>query len=65
MKKQTQGYLLYVTKRELLALATIVEERLDITYQPAQEQIQPGMSSGQLWSIQRSKRAFVQRRGIM
>ncbi len=61
MKKQNQGYLTYVTKMELLALTTIVEEKLDVI----QVEEKKAFTSAELWNIQRQRRSFVQRRGIM
>lgn len=63
MKKQNQGYLLYVTKMELLRLTTITEERLDVNYGAAEKK--PAFTAAELWSIQRQRRSFVQRRGIL
>mgnify|MGYP006898379152 CR=1 FL=1 len=63
MKKQNQGYLLYVTKMELLNLTNIVEERLDVNYKAAGKK--PSFTSAELWNMQRQRRSFVQRRGIM
>lgn len=63
MKKQNQGYLLYVTKMELLNLTNIVEERLDVGYKPAEKK--PSFTAAELWNIQRQRRTFVQRRGMM
>jgi len=63
MKKQNQGYLLYVTKMELLNLTNIVEERLDVNYKVAGKK--PSFTSAELWNMQRQRRSFVQRRGIM
>lgn len=63
MKKQNQGYLLYVTKMELLRLTTITEERLDVDYRAAEKK--PSFTAAELWRIQRQRRSFVQRRGIL
>jgi hypothetical protein len=63
MKKQNQGYLLYVTKMELLGLTKMVEERLDMHYKAAENK--PSFTAAELWSMQRQRRSFVQRRGIM
>jgi len=63
MKKQNNGYLMYVTKMELLTLTDIVEERLDVHYKPAETK--PAFTSAELWNIQRNRRSFVQRRGIL
>ncbi len=63
MKKQNQGYLLYITKMELLNLTNIVEERLDVNYKSAEKK--PSFTAAGLWNMQRQRRSFVQRRGIM
>jgi hypothetical protein len=63
MKKQNQGYLLYVTKMELLGLTKIVEERLDLNFKTADSK--PSFTAAELWRMQSQRRSFVQRRGIM
>jgi len=63
MKKQNQGYLLYVTKMELLSLTNIVEERLDVNYKVADKK--PSFTAAELWNTHRQRRSFVQRRGMM
>lgn len=62
MKRQTFSLFLHLGKKELQTLTTVVSERLDTNFNPMHEKV---FGSADMWNINRMKRSFVQRRGIM